>query len=438
MLDILFWCLFTIVPIVAFMQLRVAGEYIYQVSLVNVTVVSLFMFSFIGTLPLFYFLDDYRYNSGIQDQLLILKVLLYSGINIVVFLCGVIFVRKVLGFRPVNFNYHEITPLNTLQKTLLVAIFFICGFVLFAYLQKIDKVAIIVALTESVSSAKEYRSDMGNSFEGKYHWYKLVMRDIGSLLTFVAFVIWLNRKTFITFITFVVTFSYSAFVAVMATQKSPLAWLLIGLFMTYFLVRNNGLIPLKKLIPFVAFIVGLLMISYVFFMGSDSIGSALWSVFSRAFTGSISPAYFYLEFFPAHQDYLLGRTFPNPGGLMPYEPYLYTIEVMNWLFPSLAESGVVGTAPTAFWGEAYANFGPVGIPFVAFIMGSIIAIVSYIISKFEINPISIGFTIWLILKFRELSVSGFSAYFYNVYIISLAIIVVVVLAVRGHFRLRKG
>ncbi|MBF4349498.1 oligosaccharide repeat unit polymerase, partial [Vibrio anguillarum] len=118
-----------------------------------------------------------------------------------------------------------------------------------------------------------------------------------------------------------------------------------------------------------------------------------------------------------YQEYLLGRSFPNPGGLMPYEPYRYTIEVMNWLFPDLVETGVVGTAPTVFWGEAYANFGPLGIPIVAFIIGCLIALVSYLVSKLEINPLTIGFFVWLILIFKDLSVTGFSDYLYNIYII---------------------
>jgi hypothetical protein len=236
---------------------------------------------------------------------------------------------------------------------------------------------------------------------------------------------------------FLITFSYSTFVAVMATEKAPFAWLLIGLFMVYFLVKKDGIIPFRKLVPFALLLVSLFMASYIYFMGSRDLGSALWSVFSRAFAGSISPAYFYLEFFPTHQDYLLGRTFPNPGGFMPYEPYRYTIEVMNWRFPSLAGSGVVGSAPTVFWGEAYANFGPAGIPIVAFIMGSLTAITSYLVSKMEINALSIGFLVWLIIIFKNLSTTGFSGYFYSIYIISLILIVILVFSIRGYFRIRS-
>ena len=434
---LIFLLLFFLTPIFAYIQLRVAGERLNQVSIVNITTVAFFLFSVLGTFVLFFQLDAYRYNTGVQDPDLVLVVLFYSAINIVFFLLGVIFIRKVVGFDVVRFSSSEIRRLSWLQGKVILFIFMFCIVVLLNYLRQLDKIAIVVALTEGANVAKQARSDMGNSFSGKYHWYKLVMHDLGNLVTFTSFAIWLISKRARDALLFLSAFCYSSFVAIMATEKAPVAWLLTGLLMVYFVVRSNGFIPLKKLIPFIFFIVGLLVISFIYFMGSGDIGAALWSVFSRAFSGSISPAYFYLEFFPEHQEYLLGRTFPNPGGLMPYEPYRYTIEVMNWVFPELVGSGVVGTAPTVFWGEAYANFGPLGIPIVAFIIGCLVALVSYLVSKLEVNPLTIGFLVWLILIFKDLSVSGFSGYFYNVYVISITLIVIAILSVRGSIRLRQ-
>lgn len=437
MLTFIFLILFFSVPTFAIIQLRIAGERLNQVSIVNITAVALFMFSLLGTFVLFFQLDAYRYSIGVQDPGLVLEVAFYSSINIILFLCGVIYVRKTIGLGVVPFRSIEIRDLSLLQGGFLFLVFVLCVLVLLNYLRQIDQIAIITALTEGSSAAKQARSDMGNSFSGKYHWYKLVMHDLGNLVTFTSFALWLKKKRAKYFLLFFMTICYSCFVAVMATEKGPIAWLLIGLFMVYFLVRSNGFIPFKKLIPFALLIVSSLVISYIYFMGSRDVGSALWSVFSRAFSGSISPAYFYLEFFPEHQDYLLGRTFPNPGGLMPYEPYKYTIEVMNWLFPSLVGYGVVGTAPTVFWGEAYANFGPLGIPVVAFIIGCLVALVSHLVSKLEINPLTIGFLVWLIIFFKGLSTTGFSGYFYNIYFISITVIVIAMLSVRGFIRVRR-
>ena len=437
MLALIFLLLFFSVPVFALLQLRIAGERLNQVSIVNITTVALFMFSILGTFVLFFQLDPYRYSTGVQDPALVLLVLFYSSINIILFLFGVIFFRKIVGFDVVPFRSFEIKNLTWIQDKLVFVLFVFCILVLLNYLRQLDKIAIIVALMDGASAAKEARSNMGNSFSGKYHWYKLVMHDLGNLVTFISFTIWLISKRARDALFFASAFSYSVFVAIMATEKGPIAWLLIGLFMVYFLVRSNGFIPFKKLIPFALLIVSLLAIAYIYFMGSANVGSAIWSIFSRAFSGSISPAYFYLEFFPEHQEFLLGRTFPNPGGLIPYEPYRYTIEVMNWVFPNLVGSGVVGTAPTVFWGEAYANFGPLGIPVVAFIIGCLVALVSHLVSKLEINPLTIGFLVWLILIFKDLSITGFSGYFYNIYIISTTVIVIAVLSVRGFIRVRR-
>ncbi|HET8864603.1 MAG TPA: O-antigen polymerase, partial [Gracilimonas sp.] len=377
-----------------------------------------------------------RYSVGITNPYLVLMVLVSSSVNLILFLFGVIFVRKLMGLEIIAFKSTEIMPIGSLQRLALIGLFGLCVLILVKYVKQLDQIAIIVALTDSITAANQARSNMGNSFAGDYHWYKLVMHDIGNFLTFTSFAIWLTRKSTFSFIAFIAAFSYSTIVAVMAIEKAPFAWLLVGLFMVYFLVKRNGFIPFKKIIILLCIVLFILILFYINFMGSNDIWSALTSVFSRAFSGSISPAYFYLEFFPEHHEYLWGSTFPNPGGLMPYIPYRYTIEVMNWIFPALSESGVVGSAPTVFWGEAYANFGPAGIPIVAFIMGTFVAFVSYLVSKIEINPISIGFSVWLILAFKDLSVTGFSGYFYSIYLIVLSFLLFALLSVRGRFMIR--
>lgn len=435
MLTFCFILIFFLVHFFALIQLRLIGERLNQVSIVSITTVALFMFSVLGTFVLFFQLDEYRYYTGIRNPLLVLEVLFYSSINIIFFLFGVMFFRRIIGFDVLPFRSVEIKSLTWLQEKLLLLLLIFCILILCFYLCKIDRIAVF-ALAEGASAANLARSDMGNSFIGKYHWYKLIMYDLGNLLTFTFFAISLFKKKFGWLILFLISFCYSMFVAVMATEKAPVAWLLVGLFMVYFLVKSNGVIPFRIVIPFAMFLVFLLIITYIYFMGAEDVGSALWSVFSRAFSGSISPAYFYLEFFPEHQDFLFGRTFPNPGGLMPYTPYNYTVEVMNWVFPEDVSSGVVGTMPTVFWGEAYANFGPSGIPIVAFIVGGLLALVSYLVSRVEINPLTIAFLVWLILIFKDLAVTGFSGYLYSIYIISISAVVIVLLVSRGSIRIR--
>lgn len=437
MLDVIFWMLFLFTPLAMVFLLRVSGEQINQISLVNIVTVSFFAFSVIGTLPLFYQLDEYRVATGVTDKSLVLKVLFFSCLNILVFLMGVIFVRKLLLLKPVPIVSSEIKILNKIRFVLLVCVLFIVMAVLYIYLGKIDQVALVVALKEGAAAAGLARSKMGNDFSGKYHWYSLVLHNIGTIVTLSFYVAWLLKKRFLTLVLFLVAFSISAFVAIMATEKEPFIGLLMALFMAHYLTRHNGYVPKKDIVVFGGVVISILVVFYIYFMGSGSASKALWSVFSRAFAGSISPAYFYLEYFPEHQDFMLGKSFPNPGGIMPYTPINFTIDLMNWKFPDHVKTGVVGTMPTVFWGEAYANFGVVGIPIIAFVMGVLVATLSYFVSKLELNPLTIAFTVWLIFHLKTLSVTGFSGFLYDFYMIFVTVVVIAVLFSSTKVGIRK-
>lgn len=343
-----------------------------------------------------------------------------------------------MGLRTIHHYQIGEFRITGLQRFAIFLVFLACIFVLIDYLQQVERIAIFAAISEGASAAMVARSEMGNSFSGKYHWYALMMQNVGNFLTFFAYCYWLIRKTKASALFFIATFIYSAFVAVMAVEKAPLAWLLVGLLMTHVIVKANGDVSFKLGLLLFVGVITLLCVMSMVFSGYGEIGSVLWSVFSRAFSGSIAPAYFYLEFFPEHQSYLYGRTFPNPGGIFPYEPYLYTVEVMNWVFPWHVEEGVVGTAPTVFWGEAYANFGPIGVPVVAFLVGGFLAAISYLISRLQVNPISVAFSVWIILMFKDLSITGFSDFVFNFKFAILLFLVISLLFIKGHIAVRKG
>lgn len=427
MLDILFWALFLLTPLSMFFLLKIAGEQVNQISMVNLVTIALFAFSVLGTLPLFYQLDAYYVAIGVTDKNLLLSVLFFSFINIVFFLFGVIFVRSVFFLRPMPIISTQIKGLNGIRYLSLLMVLLLVVFVIYLYLTKINQIAIVVAFTEGTEAAAIARSNMGNNFSGRYHWYSLVMHGLSTIVTLTFYSIWLIKKSLVNFILFLAAFSISTFTAVMATEKGYFVGLLMALFMAYYLVRRNGYVPKSHVLVLGITVVSILVGFFIYFIGSGSISQAISSLFSRAFAGSIEPAYHYLEYFPQHHDFLMGTSFPNPGGVMPYTPFRLTVEIMDWVAPHLSAQGIVGSMPTVFWGEAYANFGYAGIPIVAFIMGVLVAILSYFVSKLELNPLTIAFTAWLILHLKNLSVTGFSKYLYDLNMIFISLVVVVVL-----------
>ncbi|XLX42197.1 O-antigen polymerase [Ectopseudomonas mendocina] len=433
MLDVAFWFFYLLAPVVVWLLLRVAGENINKISILNVVTVSIYAFSVLGLFPLFYKLDQYRVYTGVTNQKLVFIVLLCSFTAIVCFLLGAVFIRRAMGLKPYPIVSSEIKPLERMNFAALMVALGCVVVVLALYLMKVEHIALFVAIKDGAEAAAIARSEMGNNFP-KYHRYGLIMHDLGVVVTLSFFTLWLLKKDLVRLALFSVAFVVSAFIAVMATEKAPLVWLFVGMFMVYYVVRKDGVVPKRDVALLGLCIVIILFVFNVYFMGSDY---PLMSVFSRAFAGSISPAYFYLEYVPYVRDFYWFTTFPNPGGFLPYESARYTVEIMNWKFPENMEKGIVGSMPTVFWGEAYLNFGFLGVPVVAFIMGCFVAVVSFLVSRLELNAISIAFAVWVMLHLKSLGVTGFSGFLCDFYMISIGVMVFIMLFVALRFKLRR-
>jgi len=131
---------------------------------------------------------------------------------------------------------------------------------------------------------------------------------------------------------------------------------------------------------------------------------------SRAFAGQIQPLYHYLEIFPMKVDYLLGRSLPNPMGILPFEHYNLTVEVMNIVQPWHLEMGVVGTMPTFFWGEMYANFGYFGVVLPPLIVGVVVCLFADLLDRLRPSPLVIAVIVWFALHIKNLSATSLSNY----------------------------
>lgn len=174
------------------------------------------------------------------------------------------------------------------------------------------------------------------------------------------------------------------------------------------------------------------------FMGSARVSDSLSRVFSRALTGQIANAYFYLEVFPERIDYLLGASFPNPGGLLPFDPFPLTTTMDAFISPHLLGSGVIGSALTVFWAEMYANFGPVGIPVVAFAVGIGLYAMSHVLGRLPASAGYLAAAASLAMHYRTLVGTGISQYLFDTNLIAVAAVTLVVLALGRRHRWLVG
>lgn len=434
-MTVLFVLWFLSFPFFIFLMSKVLGFDFITVGIPQLAIASMFAFSYLGTLPLFFGWDEFRLDLVMPGDVDILKVMLLSSLSIFMVLFGVAFAKSIANR---NLSYYRMQPLalRNSEFWFLFASIFIVLAVLHAYSGKISGFAINTLFQSGVEEAYLQRSEMGNNFDGKYHWYHLVLHKFSNIITFSLFVFYLKSKRKIYKYVFWFSFFISSFTAIMAIEKAPFVWLMVGLFFCYILTRKNGVLPLRLIVFWVVFVFIIMTVIYVYMAGFNSIPDALSAVISRAFAGSIEPAYHYLKFFPEHQDFLYGRTFPNPAGIFPYEPYNYTVEVNDWIHPDLQDLGIVGSMPTVFWGEAYVNFGLLGVFFISFFVGILLQLVEYLFSFLAKTPIVIGVYVWLLLHYKDLSIAGFSGYFVDFYLIFVLIFFGLLLLLTNRFRLK--
>lgn len=406
-INFLFIGTFFLTPCIILLVMERVGFPILKVGLVQFTLLSFLIFGFVGTLPLYFGWDAYRYEMGVTDQYLVLQIMLMSASSIFLFLFGSLFVKSLLKApgTPNSFKNLFIPPE---ERWLLLGLLLCSGLVLYSYLSQVSSIAILVAFLDETSGIDGARSVMGNDFSGKYHWYSLFMHDFASLATFACYSLYLKNKRRLNLVIFLSSLCLSSFASVMTAEKGPVIWLFIGLVVVRTIVIHGGRYQVRRILVPLLWLSFALAYLYMVLEGSGGIFNALSSIISRAFAGSIQPAYHYLEFFPKHHEFLLGRSFPNPGGLLPHDQYNLTQVIAAWVSPELTKAGIVGSAPTIFWAEAYANFSYSGVVVVSFILGALMYLADYLLRFLQDTPIKIGVYVWALLHYKNLSVTGFT------------------------------
>ena len=404
-------------PIIWYTLLRLTLIDLRKISIISVLLYSILIYQYLG-LPILYFkLDKFRADD-VSNQQLIFQVFCYTSLTITLLIIGFFWGNYFFGKLKVDFSSNLNIEFSNLQTTKLIITTFICFLVFLLYLSKVglNNLALFSALGLIESKASDIlRSAMGNAFEGKYHWYYLFMNRILLFCCYSLYILktYCNKKHIIAF--FYLTVLVTIFSLTAATEKGPLILFSISLFLLYSIIQKKGIIPIGKFVYLSFFLISILIFFYWTFMRVENFDQAFFSIFSRTLTGQIQPAYHYLEFFPNVHDYLYGQSMTNPMGIFPFQSYNVAIEVMAWYSQTQETTGIVGSMPTIFWGELYANFGVIGIVLFSPLVGFLIYAFDKVFSYLPNNILTIALYVWMCMYFFNLSGTGLSSYIFDIY-----------------------
>jgi oligosaccharide repeat unit polymerase len=447
MSDIAFIIFWLFLPLFGCIVLRLVKIEFFRISIPTVLLYSILVFQYLGFPILYFGLDEFR-AEYVTNKIIVWQMLAFTSLTTLLLVIGFIVGKRLFGslsppklmVLPNGSNSLEVAVGKYEQFVILVL--FMMGFVvLLAYINSVgmQNLALYSALSlgSETSGVEQLRSMMGNDFQGNYHWYKLFMRDLLNMASFSLYALYLLRPTRLRLLIVLISLSISILSSLLASEKAPVLWFVIGLVFVYLLVLREGRISIFHMVLFAPILMMLAAFAYIFFMGADGFDSGLQRAYSRILAGQMQGLYHYIEIFPQKINFLYGSSFPNPAGLLPHTPFELTTEVMNIVMPQLAQRGVTGSMPTFFWGELYANFGVFGVVAIPLFVGLYLHVVNFFILQLKFSPILIGFYVWCMLHFMNLSSTNLSSYVIDIYFIPIALISLAALSVSYKGILRK-
>jgi oligosaccharide repeat unit polymerase len=437
--DAIFVAMFISMPLLAYLLHKAARVDMLSISIPSVLFAATMLFGYIGIIILYFQWDPYRVRLGIVDTAVIEKMLLYSGGVLVCLGLGCLGASRVRELRIIS-HWPPMSHLRAPTLVMLCLVLGLCIAVLLRYLSLTGEIPLLVAITEGAKAAAAARYKATTALNG-YHWYRVVLDSLipYCALIFLAHAVTRRRK--IAWALALLVLGFAAVVSVLQVMKSKIVLLMVAAFFTWLLQRGKRL-SVAAIIVVGATAFALLIPLYQSFMGLSGrdLTEVAWAISMRTLVGQISPAYFYLQRFPAFEDYLLGTSFPNPGGVLPFEPQRLAASIHGFMFQD-PEFGAAfeafGTAPTVFWGEVYANFGPF-IPFlVAIFVGGALYALNGKVSQFTDTPLKSALIAWLCVHYYRLSSTGIGVYIVDIDLFAILLLTALLYSVERMTRARR-
>jgi oligosaccharide repeat unit polymerase len=348
------------------------------------------MLVFIGAVVLNIIYINYYYEIGVyNNKFLLFNVWAYASAGLFLIPIGMLVSNTMLRYRPkkelryfhnINLNIKSIDYKNNIIFLLYILLFSTSLLMLLIYRIKIGGTLPIEHVFSGLDARAlaALRSDASNNFKGRYWLYMLFIKELPLILLVITFYLKDYAKKYKYL--FYIILLYSMFVSIMDFQKAPILKIITLLLLVK--IFKDGYINKRIFIIVGSLSVALVLLMYIFFMGaSDKSFLELLSLpLSRIFIGNIEPFYWW-QLFQEHNGYIYGTSFPNPGGIFPFEWRKITVEINNFAHPELVSMGIVGSMPTVFFASWFINFGMIMALFSMLFFGFLIQTIDIILIR---------------------------------------------------------
>ena len=416
---------------------------LYKLNMISYNYyVQLIIYSFIGaTLVALDLSDHYVINRfpNHDFRLMIWGIIAYAilstGIGMMLFQKSFFHISNKL-IRKSLLNYHLEWQRNTSQHDFYILLTFsLIAMTGVAYTYYcLEKLPWLYFLIGAVNEAAEARIQAGRHFAGIEYIKNILALGLTPILCYVAYCYKLRYKDIRFKALFCILFISSVMILIYNSEKAPILMFFIGFLMLDVLLKGR-----IKRSYFIATggLVFALVIGMYMLLGTDA--DVFLSINSgplgRIFQSQVEGMYVHFYIFPDIYPFLDGAGLPGSiATLLGFDKHLDSARIaMEYMRPAAIANDTAGVINTLFVGEAWANFGWIGVTIAPFIVGVywnfLYVIFTHYLPK---HPFFMGLYAYTCLHFPL--TGGFISLFINPGYWGLAILIVAMYRMRNiHF-----
>lgn len=394
--------------------------------------IDFLLYSYLGSIIIYVF-NELPFNTVINSIIGGEKTrfIVWSSISytMIAFPLGMIFSNFVFKFRNQEILEYNLLPItnfiskrDSYVKFPLYLLSILCIFVVVHVFLSLGTIPIIKAFTlNNEIEVLQLRANIDSNFPGNVYLKNIFGLSILPILSYISFGYYLKTKSTADLIWYLLLLIFTSLILTYNVAKAPLVRYFLGY--VFFIVYFKGEIPKTKLLKYFILIFFFLILSFVFLGKKGGIVELLFSynsgISGRLLISQVSSLYKHFELFPDIYPHIgfgsvsdlfaLGESSKRSARLV--------LENVN---PSWVQNEMGGVFNTLFIGEAYANFGLVGVITMPIYVGFIIKSFHSILLRLPKTPLFLGILVFF--SYKSNLTGGVNEYIYNPIIFSLMVV----------------
>jgi oligosaccharide repeat unit polymerase len=381
--------------------------------------VQIVMMTFVGSILVACNLLDFHYLvKPVKD---VTKIYAWLGVlySMIAMPIGMILLNKIFRLNAVKaFHAYIKKPVFIRQGPVLsmaiVSVFTIISLLVLLYtIHYSESVPFLTLLRGNMRLAAIERTEIRSAFGGIEYIRNLLGYLMMPVIAYYVFILAYVKRNLLYWILFLLNFCMAAMLLVFDIQKAPVVFFVIGILILYTLLEGG--FSRKKFLTFFVTAICLIGVGYVlttsknFWDQISNYDSALWG---RIFITEYGGYLLSLELFPdkiTQPTWYIGL----PSFILDFF-HLKNEEsarlLMKYINPVGVARGEANLISSYYLGEAWANYGWIGIILAPFIVGFVVQSVHIFLLKHPKEPLIMAFYAYITV--RWLLSSGFVTFLY--------------------------